>query len=316
MTPEHFILQRYNCIKTGKDGIYRLTCPFCRNQAKKFYFLFNKGFYNCFHCGKSDSIRNFIYEFHRSDIDIKSIDFKYNKISRQFTDDKNPVLLPEDFKPILEADTTMGLEYLRYVYNRGISNKIISQANIGYSATFSYYVIFPVYDENSRQVYFTNRYIGTNKGIEKTYNPSLSFSNSYSKSSVLYNINRAVYKKDILYIVEGVFSCLSMMSVDLNCVATLGKTISDEQIEIINANDFNSVVLCYDGDAMDKNLLAAYRLQQYTKCKIYTCTLPDKKDPNNLLIEGSLLHYTKQIEPYSRLSSISKKINCLLHKKS
>lgn len=118
---------------------------------------------------------------------------------------------------------------------------------------------------------------------------------TYGKSDVLFNIHRAIQNQSSVYLTEGVFDCLSMLSIGVNAVASLGKTLSANQIAIFKACNFSNIVVCYDGSAIKDSIKTADKLSDHFK-NVFICRLPigDKDDPNDLLLTGQLKSIVKQ----------------------
>lgn len=73
----------------------------------------------------------------------------------------------------------------------------------------------------------------------------LGFSEAYEMSWSEYN--------GLVFVVEGVFDCLSMQSVGLPCVATMGSTVSDVKAELLKL--FRKVIAIPDNDKVGRKAL-------------------------------------------------------------
>lgn len=284
MTFEQYIKQNHKW-EQAKDEI-RINCPSCRHRGDKLYISFTKNVFHCFHCEVSGSLKTFMFLFHnenRGEVDMSS----YKKYISPVVLNKKPLALPEDYKEIDFKLDLNALKYIDYVFNRGISYKVMNRINFGYTSSRPEYVVFPIYDENYTPVYHTMRAI-TKNVYQKSLFPS-STPETFGKSDVLFNIHRAAQHSNTVYITEGVFDCLSMLSVGFNAVASLGKSLSDNQISILKACNFMNVVVCYDGTAIKDSIKIADKLTNHFK-NVFICELPcgDSDDPNDLLISGLL----------------------------
>lgn len=306
-TVEQFIRAHYSCYSAG-DGEVRISCPMCGHKGQKCYISFTKNVFFCFHCEAKGSMRSFIYLFHNSARKEVNISYKRQIIDKNY--DKLTVPLPDDYRELSTQKSIMALHYLDYIFSRGFTLHTLRHINIGYSGTLSYYLIFPVYDENYKQIYYTTRSIKEDSPL-KVYNPSNESNKYIGKSDVLYNIHNAKANATV-YITEGIFDCLSLHTLKYNAVASLGKTLSDSQIEILLQNKFQQIIICYDGNARESTYNTAKRLSQYHR-NVWMCLLPEGKndDPNNLLMKNTLQNNLQKLEKYSREGAILARIQKL-----
>ena len=141
-------------------------------------------------------------------------------------------------------------------------------------------MIFPIKD-NKRVVGYVGRHTWDKKDIEdynaeakragkyqiRRYNNSME--NEFSK--LLYNYDAIVEDEtDTVIILEGVFDVISLTrklelydNTRIVPVATFGKKISDVQIYKLQAKGVKTVVLGYDGDAVNATSKIAEQLNEY-----------------------------------------------------
>jgi hypothetical protein len=81
-----------------------------------------------------------------------------------------------------------------------------------------------------------------------------------------------------IYVVEGVFDALPLFPYG---VATFGKSVTDEQIEMLAAIP-RPVVVCLDGDAWTEGRALAARLSMRSREIVAWARLPPGKDPGTL----------------------------------
>lgn len=156
------------------------------------------------------------------------------------------------------------------------------------------FVFFPIYKlgGGARPVYFIGRNITDEE--PKYYNPPLEWFPEGGKSRNLWGLHRipllgttpsgAKSGIQTLVLCEGIFDAVW----ENNSVALLGKSISNEQIEIIREIDPKEIVIYLDGEARREALKVAYALSEKLSQKIYTSFLPFGSDPNNWAIKGKL----------------------------
>ena len=93
---------------------------------------------------------------------------------------------------------------------------------------------------------------------------------------MLYGYDEAFAQNDRLVITEGFFDKLRT---GVTAVATLGKSISDEQLRLIRLGDFKEVIVFLDQDAQRESRAIAHKLSLYFKT--YICC-PTAKDPGEM----------------------------------
>lgn len=289
MTPEQFIKQNHKW-EQAKEEI-RINCPSCHHHSDKLYINFAKNVFHCFHCEVSGSLKTFMFLFHnesRGEVDISA----YKRYVAPTVLNKKPLPLPDGYKRIDFKLDLKALKYIDYLFSRGVSYKLMNTLTFGYSTAKPEYVVFPIYDEMFNQIYYTMRAIVPMP--QKSLFPASTIE-TYGKSDVLFNIHRAIQNQSSVYLTEGVFDCLSMLSIGVNAVASLGKTLSANQIAIFKACNFSNIVICYDGSAIKDSIKTADKLSDHFK-NVFICRLPigDKDDPNDLLLTGQLKSIVKQ----------------------
>lgn len=128
-------------------------------------------------------------------------------------------------------------------------------------------IVIPNYDENGKLVAVRGRF--TSEDAEVKYKPLVMGGEVLScpSSSILYGLNitkEAIRRNGIAFIFEGEKSVLKMDTIygDRNCaIATLGKTISNQQIEMLMQLGVREVVLCYDADYYDYPTMVEKRME-------------------------------------------------------
>lgn len=298
LTYEQYISGKYDLLATGRDGEFRTTCPFCSNPDRKFYFRFQYSSFNCYHCQASGSLYKFIKDLHK-DINVKDLNngyyIKVNKVL-----DKTPVPLPSDFISLSNVTSYIGLQYMNYLYSRGLSLEHIHTYKFGYSPSLSYQLIIPVYNEVGAQVYYTTRLIRDDVSQEKVYNPTSSNA-YYSKSDCMFNLHRYI-GRSTLYLFEGVFSALSGTMCNCNSVALFGKVLSAVQLELLINCEFKDIVVCLDDDADEEAAALCLKLKPYFN--VMRVCFPKDKDANDLLLTGELHQYLKSPKPFTQAQNI------------
>lgn len=158
------------------------------------------------------------------------------------------------------------LEYL--IAKRGFDPKDILYHNMGYVVTghtmtdsgkyvpLNNHVIFLTHDKDGNYQYWNSRSIESKPKI-KTFNAPAK-DNEYSKRTSVFNLNTAIKQPDIV-IVEGVPDALT---IGPSGVATFGKQVTDEQVDLIvnNININQNIYIMLDADAKDLSAKLAQKI--------------------------------------------------------
>lgn len=276
-----------------------MICPFCGNRDAKFYFYFNYESFNCYHCKRQGSLKSFIYLLHSHEIKVSDLESNNFVRTERLTDYK-PTKLPIDFMRLNNPTSFMALEYVNYIFNRGIDFKTALYYNFGYSPSMSFQLIMPVQNEIGENVYYTTRVIRDGITKEKAYNPTAK-AGCYGRKDVIFGLNRC--KGGTVYLFEGVFSALSAQTLNYPAVALLGKSLSDEQLSLLMAYNFKDIVICFDDDATTQSYDLAYKIQHVFN-SVHIIEFPKDKDANDLLLEGTLVDKMHQLQPVNRLNRL------------
>lgn len=247
-------------IETSPDSYeIRFQCPNCKKLGKKYtdyklYVNSQSMTFNCFRCGWHGKLsNNFIKE--------GSDDKLSRSISKFFTEDKSDSIGLEDndkvyykIPLIVPTINDPGSEYL---INRGISYDDILRYNIrvrGYNddRSFCGRVIIPneIIGDQWTDMYVSRTYLGD---IPKYKNPLNS-----PKNKVVFNLYRQPDYSDQIIVCEG---CLTAIAAGYDAVATYGKNMSDDQLELIRSKHPKKVYLAYDYDADPDNMIFVDKTQ-------------------------------------------------------
>ena len=185
------------------------------------------------------------------------------------------VTLPSEYKKILEnLNDPDAREALRYLRQRGITDDIINEYEIGYASTGKYYgrIIIPSFDIDGELNYFISRWYGSKYNKLKYLNPEA------HKDSIIFNESRINWDSTI-YLVEGVFDSI----VTPNSIPLLGKFVSDKLLNALNEKAMGYVVIILDSDANDDADRLYDKLNRYNlenRVKISRC--PENYDPSKI----------------------------------
>ena len=136
---------------------------------------------------------------------------------------------------------------MRYFDGRLVTKSSVSKFNLGYSEKQDM-VTIPVHSPEGMVIGFVGRSL---EGKDFKNTPGL------PKSKTLFNLHR-VKANDKVYVVESSFDAIRLDQVEMPAVATLGATISKNQVELLEKY-FNEIYLIADNDeagkAMSKKMI-------------------------------------------------------------
>jgi DNA primase len=155
--------------------------------------------------------------------------------------------LPKEFIQLSKCSKYEPKYYFAYKYlkDRGITDEIIEEFNIGYAHEGKYKnrIIIPSYDEFGDVNFFTSR--SFSKWLTPKYlNPDI------EKQYIVFNHNKINFDATI-YLVEGVFDHI----VTPNSIPLLGKVLSHKIKQLLLDNAKSDIVVLLDDDAYDDAII-------------------------------------------------------------
>lgn len=262
-------------VHEGNGPEYKWHCPVCidrlGSEGAKRHLHINtgRGFGHCFRCDYAfRSFEAFFRYLNDGKLKIEEARLLRRRVKHDAGGPKatvmrilagdsrvrtklDPVPLPKRMVD-LTRDPLPGLARrgLAYLKERGLGMREIRKHSIGFCPVGDYagYLVFPVF-QGGRQVYFTTRFAGQVEGRRlKSKNPKKSEDGStFTKGTVLLNYD-AVVGLPVIGLVEGPFDVMGFG----NAVGLLGKSISDEQVALLDAlvdHGLEEVVIALDDEA-------------------------------------------------------------------
>ncbi len=249
----------------NKDNV-SFDCPWCGKGKKHFQVCVTEQIAHCFHCDKGTNWIGLIAK-------IAKIPYEEAKglveFSVAITKAPSPVAVSSVKLPPKARWTLDAKEYLE---SRRISEDEIERYRIYLSIT-SHRIILPVYvsgiaisyQERALYPWQTPKYL-TGKGSHL--------------GRCLWGIDDCVPDSAVV-ICEGIFDAISMRKAQCQAVASFGKQITNNQIELLSSRGFSKIFLAYDNDAFDHIKQAYYKLSKhFSKISIVPI---EKKDPGEML---------------------------------
>lgn len=308
------------------------VCPFHDDHSPSMSVSKDKQIYKCFSCGATGNVFNFIQDYENvsfkealkiladmAGISVGGLSLKSNKndINKNLYDiyDVSSKLY------INNLNTNYGLRAKEYLHNRGITDDLIREFQIGlslhekdlltrllikkgfsnkdmvdsglvvkndygYSDIYSNRVMFPLYDVSGKIVGYSGR-IYNGEDTSKYINTRETA--IFKKGEILYNYHRAkesCRKKNVVIITEGFMDVIRCHSVGVtNVVAAMGTAFTKEHVMLIRklARD---VILCFDGDqAGAKATFSCINLLLEYNITPKIVRLPDNLDPDEYILK-------------------------------
>jgi len=274
---------------TGKNLIVP-RCPFCGKTGGKFGIYIGPEtsrrepfMAHCFSCGRSTrTLEQLLEAIGRMDLMVTPtaditvpLQFVLGIEPDEIDDELVAVELPDFFK------RTFSHPYLRergFVYDDydyfpvGVTGRL--------NPRFADYVIFPVYND-AECVGFVGRHTWSKNEID-THNRKVKYNGGYKilryRNSTNNDFSRILYNYDAVHegvtdtviLVEGIFDVVALTrklelydNPYVTVVATFGKKISDVQVYKLQCKGIKTVVIGYDGDAVEPVKRTASRLSKY-----------------------------------------------------
>ena len=186
------------------------------------------------------------------------------------------VTLPEGYKKLSECTDRdyKASTAKNYLYERGITDDIIKEFDIGYTIRGKFYnrIIIPSYDINGKLNYFIARWFAKEKTKLKYINPEA------EKQEIIFN-EKKLNLDSTIYLVEGATDHIVVP----NSTPLLGKYISSKFLELLHDHAMGYIVIVLDDDAWEdaKNLYRQLNFGDLRgRIKIVKC--PSGYDPSKI----------------------------------
>ena len=234
------------------------------------------GMFHCLACGETHSLPEVIsYCFgHHNDmlfghkwliknfVSVSSYDSRRDELELDLI--RSPIeRVAEKINKYIEEQELDKYRYVHpYMYERGLTDEIIEQFDIGYDKSTDS-ITFPVRDKNGDCMFVARRQVKTKVfDIPKGVNKPL-----YG----MYELSRVM--PDKVYVCEGPFDCLRLWCNGKYAVAGFGCLFNNYQVKQLQDLPVRSIVLALDNDEAGRK--ATERLKKLVTNKlIYTVELP------------------------------------------
>lgn len=326
---------------TRKGNSYFGVCPFHDDKNPSMSVSDSVKMFNCFSCNTKGNVITFVAKYENISFDQATIKLAERIGLKISANTSKEALKQERLENIMNEaakfysfylrNSEEGVEALKYLHDRGISDEIIDKFRIGLAPSlsdglyqflikkgiseldlielglvkqednnkihdiFRIRVMFPLASNNGKIVGFSGRiYTASNQAKYINSNENVLF----HKGEVLYNMHNAALparQLDKIYLFEGFMDVIAAYRAEIkNGVATMGTALTKEHINSILSITKN-IVLCFDGDEAGIKAMrrSAKMLANYNIIP-EAVVLPNNQDPDEYIKE----YGAKQLEAY------------------
>lgn len=312
-------------------------CPFCGETRKKFG-MSPQGFWNCFICETSGrSLVSFVAQYNEVSFKeaqemLSSTDYTVNNQAlkdyqangdlfesvvnllgnplKQEVHLRMPKLPTNTFHLVDNMDNPEAFPFFVYLHKRKITLeqiykydiryciKGVIETSLGKTITIRNSIIFVSHDAQGKPKYWNTRSIELNPYVKALNAPA--GENNYSKNNAIWNEQALVHNKTVI-LNEGIFNALMVEHKGIASVATYGKKITDEQIELILSYHPRSIGLFLDEDAKTEEWQLANRIisKGFNPDKLFIINNPYGNQDANDIGQKKVWGLLKQALPYS-----------------
>ena len=326
--------------KAGRN--FKALCPFHNEKTPSFVISTDRQIWHCFGCGEGGDIFTFVMKIEgmefreamrllaeRAGVEIKKSNFTFDKdLSSKKTNILKICHAAKDFYKEKLNKNAQGLKAKKYLLGRGLTEKSISEFEIGYAPddwhetentlvtkgfsrndiftsvftvrsekTKGFYdrfrgrIMFPILDISGNTVGFGGR-VFAHEGSEEAKYINTPESPVYNKSKLLYGLNaarEAIRKNNGAILVEGYMDVIGSHQMEVrNTVSSSGTALTADQIRIIKRYTSN-LILSFDGDAAGQEATRrSIDLALMNGMDIRIITLPEDKDPSDFVDDPSV----------------------------
>jgi len=316
-----------------KGHEYSACCPFHNEKTPSFTVSPQKQFYHCFGCGAHGTAISFLMEYEHKDF-IEAINDLAHSVNMQVPTSKNDGIKSGQFNAWHEilkkaADyyqhqlgTHKGAGQARdYLKQRGLSDDIIADFNIGYAPPgwdnlirtlgttselhkqlvttgmviekdnkqydrFRERIMFPILNRRGQVIGFGARALGDEQP-KYLNSPETPVFHKGRELYGLYQARKALRDLPRLLVVEGYMDVVALAQFGIRyAVATLGTAATPDHLETMFRTT-SEIVLCFDGDQAGRK--AAWRAMEHALPvmregrQLNVMFLPDGEDPDTLV---------------------------------
>ena len=227
-------------------------CPFHQDSKPSFHFNVRKGLFICFACGEKGSAKKLARQLDMALVEDQTVEGLMRAMSALEAAQLEPINKPIDERSL---GRFAGTPHLYWKRKRGFTNATCRAFNLGYD---------PLRDELT--IPYRNLYgelLGViRRRLEDNVYPKYLYPKGVKKNLLLFGIDK-VYAGEIdkVALVEGSLDAVWCWQNGIPAVASLGSSLSEEQVDLLHEAGVHTVVLLHDYDlAGRKGAFQAWRL--------------------------------------------------------
>lgn len=258
---------------TQNNIAYR--CPFCEADGdthtdRKLYVSYDNMKYLCFRCGRTGKIN--LDDGLASNTDFYKYLAGYMEETTESDEDEEELFFIPKYKPV------RGSQAYDYIISRGISEEAMEYYDIRVPSINQPHLFgrFIIPNQVQGKV-FTDLYMA------RTYiNDPVRYKNSQGakRNQIVFNLHRIPDNPDYIIIQEGALNAIIAGKLS---VATMGKFVSEYQIQAILRKNPKMIICSLDTDAYKYTIRLCKRLKELRpNLPVYIVNLPEGKDAGDL----------------------------------
>lgn len=299
-----YFIKRLGAFEYRRGWMKLPVCPYCHRELK---MGVNLSMYrtNCFRCNEHPNPSQLVMDIEGFETYHELINFlnsgKFDEL--EFHEEKvelaeaKPLYLPEGFRILNIGQSQVAKSIRGYVKSRGFVISELSKHGVGYATKGAYfgYLIIPFYYRGQLRYYNARNVIGQGPRYN---NPNKDIT-GVGKEFIIFN-------HDALEMYRSVFICegaLNALTIGDRAIATMGKAISQYQVNELLKSQCQRYIILLDPDARSYAVNLALKLVAYKKVKVVF--LPEGFDVNDLGKKQTLkLVYQTRYQSYQELIQI------------
>lgn len=246
------VLSHYGLRVIGRGDQRFISCPFHDEKTPSCSVNYGRRIFHCFSCGAKGTIIDFVSKMER--IPVREAAAKLAHWCGR-TASGSSEAAPDPATSGTGGDTVLCnlmVEPLTldpdhpYLAARGLSRTAIAEFGLGFCThgRMRGRVCIPIHDAAGHLVAYAGRWAAdpVPKGV-----PRYLLSRGFRKRCVLFGLNR-LPDTDHIVLVEGYWSVIRLHALGFPVAGLMGRSMSQEQSELLTRRKINSILLVMDGD--------------------------------------------------------------------
>jgi len=302
------VLSHYGIEPHGSGKQIKINCPFHKDKTPSCGVNLDRNLWNCFSCNEGGHIIDFVLLMEGLNPDDAKDRQKAAHLTAQIggydpdtgtTQKAKPKAkakprkraskakakeVPTDHNPPLDlSKIKMELETDHPFFDsHGITDDMIATFGLGYTSTgiLKGRIVIPIHNADGQIVAFAGRHASEDVPDDV---PRYKLPKAFQKGLELFNLHRATeLPGKHITIVEGYWSAMRLHLLGIPCVATMGTSISPEQVELLTTQGYRYATVIFDGD--DQGRTGAKHVVELLSQHLYArrFDLPDGIKPDTM----------------------------------